>query len=272
MAALGLVAAVSLPAQGSRYRPPDNQPADGRADQAEGARIMRDFRRAGIAGDYWLQFDLRILPNRGAERTIRGQLFGTRVDSGPLSRLVLGERQDWIIRSGRDPAAWQRQGGAFAPVPDADLLTRLAGTNLTLFDLQMPFLYWNDYVYEGTARVRGRQTQSFILYPPESLATRLPGLAGVRIHIDAQFQALFQAEMLGATGAVERTITILDLKKADEQWIVKSIDVRDLRTRDKTRFLVTAAALNLELPADTFTAAGGSSGLPAVPRQKIQRF
>ena len=148
----------------------------------------------------------------------------------------------------------------------------LAGTGVTVFDLQMPFLYWTDFTYEGQARVRGRPTYSFVLRPPAGQPVPEPELTGVRVLIDTQFQAMVQAELLGAGGAVLKSISLLDLKKVGEQWLVKAIDVRDHRTRDKTRFTVRAAALDLAWPAAVFTPAGLASPAPAVPGDKVVRF
>jgi hypothetical protein len=222
------------------------------------------------------------MPHQGAERTVTGELFGTRNDLGPISRLVLGgpdKARSWLIQGGPQPALWLADVGASAgaaqAVADDKLLQPIdgnQGTDLTPFDLQMPFLYWTDFVYEGLARVRGRPAHSFVLYPPADLAARQPGLTGVRVQIDTQFQALVQAELLGANGVAQKSITILDLKKVGEQWIVQSIDLRNNVTRDKTRFTVKAAALNLDLPAAVFDPAQLATPPAPVPPEKIERF
>jgi hypothetical protein len=68
----------------------------------------------------------------------------------------------------------------------------------------------------------------------------------VRVHLDTQFNALVQTELLGANDSVLKTISLVDLKKIGEQWIPKTFDVRDEKTRNKTRFDVTAAAIDLD--------------------------
>jgi hypothetical protein len=270
--ALVLGLAVPVFAQSDKFNQPVDRPALGNADQAEGAKILADFRRAGIAGDYWLEFELRVLPWKGTERAVKGTMFGMRGPSGPLSRLtVAGQR--WLIESGPQPSAWS-VGGDRQPraLPAGEANRAIADTGVTVFELQMPFLYWTDFTYEGQARVRGRPTHSFVLRPPAGAPVPVPGLTGVRVLIDAQFQALVQADELGASGAVEKSISLLDLKKVGEQWLVKTIDVRDARSRDKTRFSVTAAALGLELPNALFTPDHLADESPAVPTEKIVRF
>jgi len=273
-----VLAATFLPAQTSvPNRPAPVFVSGDKADQAEGRLALEEFRAAGIAGAYWLEFDLRVLPRKGPERTIRGQLYGRRNAQGPLSRLSLASSdgpQSWLIQSGPNPASWMQSQAQPTPraLTAAESLAPISGTDLTLFDLQMPFLYWEDYVFEGVAKVRSRPAYSFLLYPPADLAAARPDLGAVRVALDTQFHALVQAEMLDARGSLLKSITVLDLKKVGEQWLVKSIDLRNRATKNKTRFEVTAAALNLTLPATVFALEhlGEPTGLPE--GTKMERF
>lgn len=265
-----LAAVPALSAQGTRFRPPPNYVAGGKADQAEGARILGEFRETGIAGTYWLSFELRVMPRQGEEHSLEGEMFGTAGAAGPLTRLAVG-RTRWLIQSGPKPAAWtQPDQGTVHEAAPAETLQPVAGTDFTLFDLQMPFLHWTDFVYEGLAKVRGRPAHQFVLYPPPDFVKARPELSGVRVFLDTQFQALVQAEQLGSDGKPLKIVTLLDLKKVGDQWLVKSIDLRNLITRDKTRLTFRAAALDLALPAATFTPAQLAEPAPAVPREKIQ--
>ena len=269
--ALVLAGALPARAQADKFALPVDRPASGKADQAEGARILAGFRGADIAGDYWLSFELRVLPRKGAERSVTGTLLGTRGPGGPLLRLTIpGEH--WLIESGPQPSTWLAAGGG-APrqLATGESDQAVAGTDVTIFELQRPFLYWSDFTYEGQAMIRSRPTHSFVLRPPAGQAP-VAGLTGVRVLIDAEFNALVQAEELGTGGVVEKTITLLDLKKVGDRWIMKAIDVRNHRTRDKTRFAVTGAALELDLPLATFSPDSLAAPTPVVPPEKIVRF
>ena len=274
---MGLLPA-GLVAQTQRFRPSPIYVGNGKADQTEGRRVLDQFRQMGIAGAYWLEFDLRVMPRRGDERTVRGQLFGARNDAGPITRLTLPGQQGltsehrWLIQSGAQAAGWAWSAGATRELTVADTFQSIGGTDLTLFDLQMPFLYWSDLVYEGLAKVRGRPAHSFLLYPPAELAVQRPQLAGVRVFLDTQFGALVQAELLGAKSVAEKTITVLDLKKVGEQWIVREIDLRNAISRDKTRFTVRSAAFNLLLPPATFLPAGLAQEVPPILEAKIEHL
>jgi hypothetical protein len=269
---LALAGAVPALAQPDKFTLPVDRPAPGNGNQEDGARILADFQAAGIAGDYWLSFELRVMPRKGAERSVTGTLLGGRGPSGPLSRLTVpGER--WLIESGPRPSAWLAAGDAAPRLLGADETgMAVAGTDVTVFEIQMPFRYWSDFKYEGQAVMRSRPTHSFVLRPPAGQPVPVAGLTAVRMFVDAEFRALVQAEELGAGGAVMKTITLLDLKKVGEQWMMKAIDVRDHRTRGKTRFAVTAAALGLDLPFATFSPDSLTAEAPAIPPEKVVRF
>ncbi len=260
----------------------------GKPDQAEGAQVLAGFRNVGIHGAYWLKFDLRVMPRKGDERVLSGEMFGVQGPDGPLTRLAVDDLSNqggshlqlYLFKGGAAPEAWEWNYGQRGITPskmDADqLLAPVHDTDLTPFDLLMPFLQWKDFVYEGVANVRGRPAHTFLLYPPAplQLPANLAGAApaAVRVFLDTQFSAMTQAEWVDGEGKPIKAVTVLDLKKVGEQWLVKSIDLRNHQTRAKTRFTVTAAALDLTLPGELFTAENISAPAPTVPAEKVQRF
>ena len=242
-----------------RVRPEPRYAFTGTADQAEGRRLLEEFRRLGLAGDYALEISLRVLPRRGAERTVSGRMYGTRNERGPVSLVEFpagtpGARRI-LVQNGPQSAVWTvpADGAAVVAVGAGQLFAPLAGTDLTAFDLQMPFLFWEDFVFEGVVSVRGRPAHRFLAYPPPEIAAARPELAGVRFYLDTQFSALVQAEELGPENTPVKTISVLDLKRTQGQWIVRSIDLRDEATRNKTRFRIEGAALGLALPPVVFS-------------------
>ena len=244
-----------------RIRPEPRYAFTGSADPVEGRRILAEFRQLGLAGDYALDFSLRVMPRRGDERTVTGRLYGTRNEAGPLSLVEFppateGARRI-LVQNGPQSAVWTvaRDGADAVAVGAAQLFAPLAGTDLTAFDLQMPFLFWPDNVFEGVVSVRGRPAHRFLAYPPAEIAAARPALAGVRFYLDTQFNALVQAEELGPEETPVKTISVIDLKRTQDQWIVRTIDLRDEATRNKTRFRITGAALNLQLPHVVFSPA-----------------
>ena len=288
---LAAVLAASLDgrAQGKGYRPPPEYLQLGKPDQEEGHRIIADFRRMGLAvGDFYLEFDLRVLPRRGPERVQHGQMWGSRNDQGAVSRVVLkdetgGERR-LLVQNGPQPAIWSWQTGAAAAqrLGLAEQFLPLAQTDLTPFDLQMPFLFWSDFTFEGVARLRGRPAHRFLFLPPPEVAAAQPALTGVRVSLDTQFHAPVETELIGEGGRVLKTVSLLELKKVPEQlieqqkipeqWMVKTIDFRDEATRNKTRFSVTGAALGLDFTPALFDPAALADDVQPPAAERIVRF
>lgn len=231
--------------QGAKLTPPEAQ------------KMLEQFQQAGIAGEYYLEFELRILPRHGDERTLRGKLWGGRNERGAITRIALidgaGEERRFLLQNGRPSAAWSfAQGKITQLAGDALLAPLVPGVEISPFDLQMPFLFWPDFTVENIVRLGGRPTQVFFFRPPANFTPQPAGVTGVRAYLDTQYNAPVQTELVGEANRVLKTLSLRELKRVENQPIVKSIDVRNETTRDKTRFQVTGAALNLDLAPAIF--------------------
>ncbi|MEI6861773.1 MAG: hypothetical protein WCL04_05915 [Verrucomicrobiota bacterium] len=292
-----LLLATAGEANAQARRPGGDPPGywQGKPDQEHGRKILEAFRQNGwgLGGAYYLEFELRVLPRRGDERTVPGQMWGGRNDHGPLSRIVLqpGEKdaeRRLLVQVGTESKVWSwpaegvNQLGGGSELGVAALFRPLAGTDLTAFDLQMPFLYWPDFAYEGVAPVLGNSPANvFLLRPPAAIRALRPELSGVRVWLDGQYNALLKAEQLGRDDRPLKSIEVLDLikvdvmaggKKTDEQWIVKRVDVRDEATRNKTQFVVTGAALGLALAPALFEPARLSDTIAPPAADQVRRI
>ncbi|MBC7367282.1 MAG: hypothetical protein H7343_10815 [Undibacterium sp.] len=230
----------------------------GKPDAAGARALLERFRASGPSGDYYLEFELHALPRRGDEKVYRGKLWGARNDQGAITRVEVadaaGKIHRWLLQNGAAAAVWTRvAAGPAQPAPDNALLTPLIpGVELSAFDLLMPYLYWPDFELTRIERIRGRPAHTFIFRAPSSFAKSHPKFSSVRAYLDTQFNALMQAERLDANGQVLTTFSLGELKKIGEQWMIKSIDLRNEASRDKTRFLVTAVALGLDFGPTLF--------------------
>ncbi len=236
----------------------------GKPNAAEAARILDQFRHSGWLG--YVEFDLHALPRRGDETVYHGRLWGGQNDQGAVTRIELtdahGSVHRYLLQNGERAAVWQLVGGKIATVdPAAWFEPLIPGVQVSAFDLQMPYLYWPDAGVESVTRVRGRPAYEFLFHPPAAFTARYPQIALVRAYFDAQFNAPVQIELADAHQIV-KTTSLVDLKRVGEQWIPKSFDLRDEATRDKTRFEVTAIALNLEFPSTLFA--------PATLREEVR--
>jgi hypothetical protein len=232
----------------------------GKPDADQAREILAQFRKSGIPGKYYLEFELHALPRRGQETVYQGKLWGDRNDDGAITRVELtdakGQVRRLLVQNGEKPAVWRFADGATAQLGVASTFEPVVpGVEITAFDLQMPFLYWPDATLERVARVRGRPTNAFLFRAPAAFASQHAEVSAARAYLDGQYNALLQTELIDAQNRVVKTMALVDLKKVDEQWIPKSFDVRNEVSRDKTRFVVTAAALNLDLAGTVFAPA-----------------
>ena len=244
----------------------------GEVTPEKGREILADFRARGIEGDYYFEFQLRLRP-RGSSETIvtPGRMWGSRNSQGPLTRITLwpdapGRTLDLLLQNGPDSAIWSYSrnapaitlnatvnGSAPARLDAAAMFEPLAGTELTPFDLQMPFVYWNDFVYEGIKpAASNRPAYALVMRPPPALAAAHPEITGVRIYIETAFRAIGKFEVLGPGGKVTKTMTLKETPRIDGQYIVGKVELRNELTRNATDFQVKLAAVKLDLPRYIF--------------------
>ncbi|MFP4203806.1 MAG: hypothetical protein ACLFS4_05690 [Opitutales bacterium] len=254
---------------GQGYKPMERPRFMDRIDEKEGARKIEAFRNQRLEGDYCFRFELEHLPRRGATETYHGVMWGSWNAEGPVTRVVLQkapegnganaekEKLELIVRNGPNPRIWERSGGEdmFEEISGKQLFDPLLpGIVYTPFHLQMPFIYWQEYEYEGPDRIRSRVGQQFLMFPPADSEAEQSGIKAVRIAVDDAYNALLQVEVIDAGGAERSRVTVESFKKAQGQYIVKSIELTDNESHDRTRFRVRAASLGLELPQAMFDA------------------
>lgn len=244
--------------------------------QADGLEILKTFRRLGIAGDYRLNFKLEIRPRKEKTRTVSGVLLGTQSEYGPLSRidialkpaevtdlgaLVPAEVKRLLLQNGIfanvvTVDSWQDKEAGAQLVQTGDFFERIAGSDFTVFDLLMPFSFWQDFKYEGRTTMRSRPTHVFSLYPPDDDAALRERISRVRIFLDEEFNALNRVEIYDVEKELSKTIMVVAFKIVDGQGVLSQVDVRNEETRDKTRFRVTDAALGVDVPEWVFQQEG----------------
>jgi hypothetical protein len=227
-------------------------------DKAAAAALLDRFRSSLYAEPVYIEFELREMPRRGAERLFRGRLWGARNERGPVSRLEVATGagrpvHSILVQGGPEPALWVSDGpGAGTRDEKALLQPLVGGVEMTPFDLQMPFLYWLDVDLAGEERVRGRPAYVYVFAPSADFAAANPGIRSVKAYLDTQYDALMQSEIAGANGRPAKTLSLLELRKVGDRWIPRDVDVRNEATRDKTRLSVTAIAIGVPLDPSAF--------------------
>lgn len=231
-------------------------------DLEEGRKRLESFRAQRLDGDYCFRFQLVHNPHPSGKRIrYAGTIWGTWNEQGPLTRVKFqpdssntDEVIELILQGGVESKVWSRNSKSaefellagdrlYAPVFD--------GVVYSPFDLQMPFLYWEQFEYAGTARVSSRIVQQFVMLPPEGsdVASRV---GGVRIGLDDTYDALFRVEVLDADLVRSSKFEVKGWKKLQGQYIVKEISLTDSKSEDRTDFRVRAASVGLILADEWF--------------------
>jgi hypothetical protein len=142
---------------------------------------------------------------------------------------------------------------------------------MTVFDLQMPFLYWPNATLEKVQTVRGRQAHVFLFRAPPEFATQNSQVAAARVFVDQQYNALLQTELLDKDNRILKRFSPLSLKNVEGQTLPKTVDFRNEANGDKARLEMTAVALGLNHPSALFQAASLDQEI-AAPAARLVRI
>lgn len=237
-----------------------------RLDEDQAAGHMAAFRAQQLAENFCFRFQLEHKPRRGRTLRYKGVMYGSQSDKGLISRFSLFPAEvgsttvgqspvELIVHNGVSPKVWMRRqlSSPFVLIDGAALFEPVfEGVLYTPFDLQMPFVHWNNYDYEGPSRILSRIAQCFSMYPPENSLASLEGVTAVRVAIDDAYSALLQAEVLEADEQVRTRFTVRGLKKVQGHYIIKEIELKDMVSKDATTFKVNAASVGLDFDAAVF--------------------
>lgn len=230
---------------------------------SETAEALDAFRLAGPARPSYLEFDLRHMPRRGPEADVHGRLWASRDEQGAVYRIDLQGGAHFLLQNGPQPRVWRADQAGVSEVPATEAL--VPGWEITAFDLQRPYLYWPLAGPVAVTRERGRPADVFVFRNPDG-----GPIAAVRAYLDSEYHAPIDVESVDAHGTVVRTFSLLELKRLSGQWLPLEIDARDEATHSKTRFILTGAALGLDLSPSLFEPA--SLAGPAAPPPGVERF
>jgi len=117
---------------------------------------------------------------------------------------------------------------------------RVCGTDMTWMDLTLDFLRWKDVRFDDTPRGEshnGRDCDILVAVPPGPI----PGCSAVRIWVDRQLRCVMQAEQLDPQGNAVRKMWVQRVKKIDERWMIRDMEIETLNSGHRTRLFVDDA-------------------------------
>jgi hypothetical protein len=231
------------------------------SEQAEA--LLEAFKQQHLNEDCSFHFSLQD-PKRKASPVYYGTLWTTCVDYKPVIRVVIYYPSpqtgaitafQYIIECGAPTKIWNiaQSGTPQLVEPQAWLNPIAPNIACSLYDLAMPFIYWEKWEYKGEQKVKGRSAHNFEMYPDEASIAFLPQeLTAMRLLIDKKSNALLKVEWVGATSKPLRSFQILNFKKVKGMWFVKSIDFIDQFSYSKSRLTLLSVAIQNKLPSDWF--------------------
>ncbi|MFC0536526.1 outer membrane lipoprotein-sorting protein [Pelagicoccus mobilis] len=247
-----------------------------KVSQAEGLEILNEFRRLGIAGEYRLGFNLEVRPRSGKSWRVPGVLIGTQSEYGPLSRVDIAvEPSDVTDKGELIPAKVKRlllQNGLFANAVESDSWTEegkearliepehyldgVVGSDFSVFDLLMPFTFWQNSVYEGRTTRRGRPMHVFSLHPPKDSGKLVEQISKVRLFLDVEFKYIDRFEVFDAEETLVRAVWVDAFKLVDGQAVPSLVHVKNMVTKDKALLRIKDASIGIDAPDWVFEIGG----------------
>jgi hypothetical protein len=141
------------------------------------------------------------------------------------------------ILSSQNAACWaQSSDGTFIAVENPSQPLPECG-GLSLFDLSMPFLYW-EMIYLGPSRVLGRPVQRFLLKPNAFQEQQNPAVALVEISLDIIWHIWLKIIYRDAKGKILQCANVLQLRKIDDSGFEETVDFITFPARKKVRWIL----------------------------------
>ncbi|TFH41984.1 MAG: outer membrane lipoprotein-sorting protein [Lysobacterales bacterium] len=141
------------------------------------------------------------------------------------------------LRLAEAPDLAYTAGGVAAEAPP--LSAAIQSTDLTWMDLTLSFLWWHGGTVLREEEIKGRACYVVELPAPGgSVTVGGSGYAGVWLWVDAELHMLLQAEGREAQGQPLRRLWIKSLKKIDDRWMIKDMEVEKFPTTQRTKLHV----------------------------------
>jgi len=123
------------------------------------------------------------------------------------------------------------------PVESPSYAGRIRGTDMTWMDLTLDFLWWKDVRFDDTPRgesYNGRDCDILVTVPPAPIS----GCSAVRVWVDRQLRCVMQAQQLDPQGNPVRKMWVQRVKKMDDRWMIRDMEIETLNSGHRTRLSV----------------------------------
>ncbi len=170
--------------------------------------------------NYWMRLDWGKQPALASYAVM--DMTGSRLARMDFSRT--GNKLDLTFFRGESTVATN------APA----LTARVHGTDITWLDLSLDFLWWDGAEHLGTDKLRGRLCDVVIVPAPDGLRN----CAAAKLWIDRKYKAMLKAEQLNVRGEVMRAMKVESLKKRNDRWMIKELEIQSFPGDHRTTLRV----------------------------------
>ena len=181
------------------------------------------------------RFPYKLMLDWGATPSCAEILLLNKSGDAILQRAVLTRSSDTVSQIAIFNGPEQKR------VQNPNYSSRIMGTDITWLDLSLDFLWWPDARFDNVPRGdsrNGRDCDILITTPPQPI----PGCTGVRVWVDRKLRCIMQAEQLGPQGDPVRKFWVQRVKKMNDRWMIKDMEVETLNSGHRTQLLVDDVA------------------------------
>lgn len=144
-----------------------------------------------------------------------------------------------VIRIPGRPATYEyAAGNPLSPAETPDLGAAVQGTDFSWLDLSLCFLWWTEAKLAGREIVRGRPCFVVEVRPPPEEKSPY---SMARLWIDEEIRMMLQAEAYDGKGAPARRLWVKSVKKINDAWMIKDVDVESYPLVHRTKLTIQEA-------------------------------
>ncbi len=158
----------------------------------------------------------------------------------PIARYTIATTDGTILeqviaRGGERVELLRLRGPLLEPAPAPDWNDPVQDSDVTWLDVTLGFLWWDTPRWIGEDTIRGRLADVIEVTPPEPI----PNCARMRLWIDREARMLLQAEEIDAGGIVQRRMWVRAVRKIEDRWMVRDLEVERRGSGHRTRLHVS---------------------------------
>ncbi|HCJ12081.1 MAG: hypothetical protein A2Y14_00420 [Verrucomicrobia bacterium GWF2_51_19] len=238
--------AVSFLFAGNSVQSPQNLPV-AKLSQEEARELVDGIRAPAYASPYRMELEVTVFPRSGTSKTYLATLLGEYREGHEwiaVSLVDAGKTFRWVFQNGSRPRAWANDREM---TTQEFLLSLHPDIPLDVYDLLMPFRFWESWQYMSAERLRARPAHTFRFSAQDT-----PTLYAADVVIDGALKAPLKAVLYTTPNVPYKTYQFLNFKKFEDEWAPETIDCIDA-ARNKVRLQVKSLLLHQTFPTSTFS-------------------